>query len=80
MPTEIDGIELRDGMSSVVLTILANLVNLPAISIPAGLTAGGLPVGLQLIGPRYREDLLLAAAAGYEAARPWPRHCRGEAN
>ena len=41
----------------------------------AVLTAGGLPFGLQIIGPRFREDLLLAAAARYESARPWPRHC-----
>ena len=73
MPTEIDGAEVHGGMA-VVLAMLANLVNLPAISVPAGLTAGGLPVGLQIIGPRFREDLLLAAAARYESARPWPRH------
>jgi len=73
MPTVIDGAEVHGGMS-VVLAMLANLVNLPAVSVPAGLTAEGLPVGLQIIGPRFREDLLLAAAARYESARPWPRH------
>lgn len=38
MPTEINGTEVHGGMA-VVLAMLANLVNLPAISVPAGLTA-----------------------------------------
>jgi Asp-tRNA(Asn)/Glu-tRNA(Gln) amidotransferase A subunit family amidase len=74
MPTEINGVEVHGGMS-VVLGFLASLVNLPAISLPSGLTAAGLPVGLQVIGPRFREDLVLAAAARYESASPWRRHC-----
>jgi aspartyl-tRNA(Asn)/glutamyl-tRNA(Gln) amidotransferase subunit A len=74
MPTEVCGQETHAGMS-VVLGFLASLVNLPALSVPAGLNAGGLSVGLQVIGPRHREDLLLAATARYEAARPWSRFC-----
>ncbi|MEO6317786.1 MAG: amidase, partial [Acidimicrobiales bacterium] len=50
MPTEIGGREVHGGMS-VVLGFLASLVNLPAISVPAGLSQAGLPVGLQVIGP-----------------------------
>jgi len=74
MPTEIAGTEVHGGMA-VVLGFLASVVNLPAISLPAGLTVAGLPVGLQVIGPRFREDLVLAAGARYEAAHPWPRLC-----
>lgn len=73
MPNEIDGVRGHRGMA-VVLTFLASLVNLPAISVPAGLSGDGLPIGLQVVGPRFREDLVLAAAARYEAQRPWPRH------
>ncbi|MCB1003451.1 MAG: hypothetical protein KDB35_04620 [Acidimicrobiales bacterium] len=74
MPTEVAGVAGHGGMA-VIHAMLANLVNLPAMSLPAGLTAEGLPVGLQVIAPRFREDLLLAVAARYEAARPWPRLC-----
>jgi aspartyl-tRNA(Asn)/glutamyl-tRNA(Gln) amidotransferase subunit A len=73
MPTEICGEVVHGGMS-VIHGMLANLANLPAISVPAGVTRDGLPVGLQIIAPRYREDLLLAAAARFEATQPWPRH------
>jgi aspartyl-tRNA(Asn)/glutamyl-tRNA(Gln) amidotransferase subunit A len=74
MPTEINGVEVHAGMS-VVLGFLASLVNLPALSVPAGLTSHGLPVGLQVTGPRFGEDLVLTAAARYQSAHPWPRHC-----
>lgn len=73
MPTEVAGKPAHGGMA-VIHGMLANLVNLPAMSVPAGLTAGGLPIGLQIIGPRHREDLVLACAARYERAHPWPRH------
>jgi aspartyl-tRNA(Asn)/glutamyl-tRNA(Gln) amidotransferase subunit A len=73
MPSEVAGIPGHGGMA-VLHGMLANLANLPAITLPAGLTSDGLPVGLQIVGPRHREDLLLAVARRYEAAQPWPRH------
>jgi aspartyl-tRNA(Asn)/glutamyl-tRNA(Gln) amidotransferase subunit A len=48
-----------------------NLTQQPAASIPCGLTRAGLPVGLQIVGPRYREDLVLRAARAHESACPF---------
>jgi aspartyl-tRNA(Asn)/glutamyl-tRNA(Gln) amidotransferase subunit A len=49
----------------------ANVSGNPALSIPCGFTSAGLPVGLQLIGPRWGEAGLLAIAASYEDAAEW---------
>jgi aspartyl-tRNA(Asn)/glutamyl-tRNA(Gln) amidotransferase subunit A len=49
----------------------ANLTGHPALSIPCGYTREKLPVGLQLIGPRYGEARLLAIALAYEDATEW---------
>jgi amidase len=51
---------------SIRLTLLANLLGLPAVAVPTGIDAG-LPQGVQLIGPRYAEHLCLAAAEAVEA-------------
>ncbi|MCM6774080.1 amidase [Nocardia sp. CDC159] len=44
-----------------------NLTQQPAISIPVGVTAAGLPVGMQIVGPRHSDDLVLALARFAEA-------------
>jgi len=49
----------------------ANLTGHPAISIPCGFTRGGLPIGLQLIGPHWSEARLLSIALAYEDATEW---------
>jgi Asp-tRNA(Asn)/Glu-tRNA(Gln) amidotransferase A subunit family amidase len=49
----------------------ANLAGLPAISVPCGFTRAGLPVGLQIIGPRCSEEMVLRLALAYEQAHPW---------
>jgi aspartyl-tRNA(Asn)/glutamyl-tRNA(Gln) amidotransferase subunit A len=49
-----------------------NLTQQPAASVPCGLTAAGLPVGLQIVGPMHADALVLRAARAFEAARPWP--------
>ena len=43
-----------------------NVWGLPAISVPCGFTKGGLPIGLQIAGPHWREDLVLRVARTYE--------------
>ena len=48
-----------------------NVWGLPAISVPCGFTASGLPIGLQIVGPRWREDLVLRLAYHYEQATAW---------
>ena len=48
-----------------------NMAGLPAISIPCGFTAGGLPIGLQLVAAPWQEAQLLRAAFAYEHATEW---------
>ena len=54
-----------------------NLTRQPAASLPCGFTAGGLPVGLQIVGPLYADALVLRAARAFEQACPWG-HLRPE--
>lgn len=48
-----------------------NVWGLPAISLPCGFTENGLPIGLQIAGPPWREDLVLRLAHAYEQATAW---------
>lgn len=48
-----------------------NMSHNPAASIPCGFTDAGLPVGLQIVGPRMADLAVLQASAAFEAARPW---------
>ena len=48
-----------------------NLTGSPAASVPCGFTSGGLPVGLQIAGPRFDEATVLRAAHAYAQATPW---------
>jgi aspartyl-tRNA(Asn)/glutamyl-tRNA(Gln) amidotransferase subunit A len=50
-----------------------NLTQQPAITVPCGLTSGGLPIGLQLVGPMFADALVLRAARAYETIHPAPR-------
>lgn len=53
-----------------------NVWGLPAISLPCGFTESGLPIGVQIAGPHWREDLVLRLAHAYEQATAWhKRRC-----
>ena len=54
-----------------VFTVSANLAGLPAISIPCGFTAGGLPIGLQLTGRMFDESTILRVADAHERDTTW---------
>lgn len=69
-PREVAGVPATPA-SWASFTFPFNFSGQPAASIPCGFTEAGLPVGLQIVGPRYREDLVLKAAAAFEEARPW---------
>ena len=71
-PIEIDG-EVADTVRKAwyPYTLPFNLSGNPAVTLPCGRGADGLPIGLQLVGPHLDDARLLRAAALYEAARPW---------
>jgi aspartyl-tRNA(Asn)/glutamyl-tRNA(Gln) amidotransferase subunit A len=48
-----------------------NTYGIPAISVPCGFTASGLPIGLMIAGPRFGEGKVLALANAYEKATEW---------
>jgi amidase/aspartyl-tRNA(Asn)/glutamyl-tRNA(Gln) amidotransferase subunit A len=69
-PETIDG-EAVDPATDWFLTFPFNFGGPPALSVPAGTTAEGLPVGLQIAGQRFADDLVLSAGAALERERPW---------
>jgi len=48
-----------------------NMSHQPAATVPCGFSAAGLPIGVQVVGPRHADGLVLAACAAIEAALPW---------
>ncbi len=69
-PNTFGGIK-AGGRNNGLLTFPCNLHGNPGISVPAG-TVDGLPVGLQIIGPHFSEQVLLELAHVLERERPWP--------
>lgn len=72
----IQGVEKIDGrmvqpFQWLAFTFPMNLTGQPAASVPAGFTASGLPVGLQIVGRHLADASVIQAAAAFEAAKPW---------
>jgi aspartyl-tRNA(Asn)/glutamyl-tRNA(Gln) amidotransferase subunit A len=70
LPSVVDVAPPRDTTGDRSLQLLASLLGLPAVTIPAGLSASGLPLGMQLIGRYHADEALLGVAAHLEAACP----------
>ncbi len=59
-----------------VCTLPINLAGIPGLSVPAGLSSGGLPIGVQFLGPHFAEERLLSVGRAFELARgewTWPK-------
>jgi aspartyl-tRNA(Asn)/glutamyl-tRNA(Gln) amidotransferase subunit A len=54
-----------------IFTIAVNLAGICGVSIPCGFASGKLPIGLQIIGPKWGEETMLRVAHAYEQATPW---------
>jgi amidase len=77
---EIDGQPVESAIDAMLLTYAFTMAGLPAISVPAGFTAAGLPIGMQLVGGRHADALVLRAAAAFEQIAPWAHHVPPVAN
>ncbi len=54
-----------------IFTVPANLAGIPGLSVPCGFTEGGLPIGLQILGPVLGEERLLTVGHAFEQATDW---------
>lgn len=70
LPTEVGGVPVERFYDVFLTTYAFSITGLPAMSVPCGLTSRGLPVGLQIVGRRLREDLVLEAASAYALVCP----------
>jgi aspartyl-tRNA(Asn)/glutamyl-tRNA(Gln) amidotransferase subunit A len=66
-----DGWESPEWTSWTPYTYPFNLTQQPALSVPCGFSSTGLPVGLQVVGPRHSDALVLRVGQAYQAATDW---------
>jgi aspartyl-tRNA(Asn)/glutamyl-tRNA(Gln) amidotransferase subunit A len=70
-PTEVEGRDVSH-ITIEPFTQLSTLGWLPSISVPAGMSSDGLPIGLQIVGAPHRDDVVLRLARILEMSQPWP--------
>jgi len=70
IPSETEG-RPQVPLSIASFTIPFNLSWHPAATVRVGLSRAGLPIGMQIVGPRHRDDLVLQVARAFEQERPW---------
>lgn len=70
-PTHVAGVEQPDYLGWMRAVCAVTVTGHPSISLPAGFTAAGTPIGVQLVGRHRREDELLGLAAGFEEVTRW---------
>lgn len=75
-PTLINGKKLDNYTDWIAGSFLITLMSLPGGSVPAGQTSDGLPVGIQIVGPRFQEPLILSVMKIVQQTHPvgWPPH------
>lgn len=71
-PREIAGVQMDTYHRWMATMVPASLLGLPVLAAPAGFGARGLPMGLQLVGPRGSDGKILSMGAAYHAATHWP--------
>lgn len=70
-PPVIDEHTVTDALDTVLSTYVFSILGWPSMSVPAGFTATGFPVGIQLVAAPGREELLIDVAETIEAFQPW---------
>ena len=74
-PARIDGRDVQPRWTTFMpFAMPSNLAGLPTASVPCGRSRDGLPIGLQVTGPRGSDFLALHACEQFERARPWSPH------
>lgn len=68
-----DGSTSPDWTSWATYSYPFNLTQQPALSVPCGLSSAGLPIGLQVVGPRHADALVLRVGQAYQSATDWHR-------